>query len=133
MTITATSFQLNLPPVEVKAINRKEGESAIPVLSMVRRARELCGLKQASMAAYMGISEPLLSAQLSDADTDKHLSLRRLSRVTVRDFWALFALLLIEDCGLSVQVLTPQERDALLDMHSAITRYAQVSEWRQRP
>ena len=30
-------------------------------------------------------------------------------------------------------ILTPQERDALLDMHSAITRYAQVSEWRQRP
>ncbi len=129
MSITATSFQLNLPPLEVTPLNRREGES-FPILRLARQARERCGLKQAAMAAYMGISEPLLSAQFSELEIDKHLSLRRLGRVTVHEFWREFAFGILSALGLTVVVVSGAEREALADLQVAISRYVRASQGR---
>lgn len=129
----SASRQLNLPPTEVKAVNHVLNRFQVaPVksvnwLRIARTARERAQLKLAAMAEMMGISEPLLSAQLSDHEDGKHLSMRRLGRVNDASFLREFALLLLEDLGLSVIVVTVEQKAALDRLQAASADYARVS------
>jgi hypothetical protein len=80
-------------------------------------------MKQSAMASYMGISTPLLSAQLSDMEPTKHLSIRRLMRITDPIFWQELALLILEDLGLSVIVVTPEDKAAVEGIHDHWKRH----------
>lgn len=120
-----TSKQLSLGPMEVKPLNRSAVKSVNP-LKCLREARVTVGLKLAAMASAMGISEPLLSAQLSDHDETKHLSLRRLGRVQDVGLWREFCLQMLEDCGFCVVIVTPDQKAALVDVQAACAAYARV-------
>jgi hypothetical protein len=72
----------------------------------------------------MGIGESLLSAQLSDHE-EKHLSLRRLSRVPDVGLWKEFALLLLEDLGFTVIVLDQDQASAFHQLQAASAKFTQ--------
>ena len=123
------SVQINLPPTLVNPVNPSHGRVKVKrlnPLNLVRRAREKCGMKLAAMAMSMGISEPLLSAQLSEQELTKHLSMRKLASVEDVNFWKEFALLILEDLGFSVVVMTPAEKSALAALQSASATYTEL-------
>jgi hypothetical protein len=115
------SVQLNLPPTEVTTVNKRTPSvNRVNPLGWVREAILLSGLKQGAMAYAMGISEPLLSAQLSDHNEDKHLSLRRLSGVDDAGFWCEFALCILESFGKHVIVMTQEQYEVHMAMVAAL-------------
>jgi hypothetical protein len=89
-------------------------------LSWVREAIIRARLSQGYMAAAMGISEPLLSAQLSDHNEDKHLSFRRLSGVDDAGFWCALALCILESFGKRAVVMTEQQYEIHMAMVAAL-------------
>jgi transcriptional regulator with XRE-family HTH domain len=133
------NHQLNLPPAEVEPINRQAkatprnltGDSEnltaaaklINPLRWLRLARERAKLSQRYLASRMEISEQLLSAQLSDHEPDKHLSLRRLGRVPDRELWKEFFLLGLEDLGFKVVVMEPEQFEARNELQRAVVNY----------
>lgn len=121
------NHQLNLPPVEVTPVNRVAVKQVNP-LRWVRTALTRCDLSQRWLAAAMGISEPLVSAQLSDHEPTKHLSLRHLGKVDEVGFWREFCLLALEDLGFTVVICTPEEKAALAGVQVACAHYARVSQ-----
>jgi hypothetical protein len=115
------SVQLTLGPMEVTTVNKpKLPVKNINPLAWVREAILLSRLSQGYMAAAMGISEPLLSAQLSDHNTDKHLSLRRLSRVDDEGFWCELALSILECFGKRAVVMTEEQYEIHMAMVAAL-------------
>jgi hypothetical protein len=119
------SVQLNLPPTEVTTVNKRTPSvNRVNPLGWVREAILLSGLKQGAMAYAMGISEPLLSAQLSDHNEDKHLSLRRLSGVDDAGFWCEFALCILESFGKRVIVMTQEQYEIHIAMVAALVETA---------
>jgi hypothetical protein len=119
------SVQLNLPPTEVTTVNKRPtAVNRVNPLGWVREAILLSGLKQGAMAYAMGISEPLLSAQLSDHNEDKHLSLRRLARVDEAGFWCELALCILESFGKHVIVMTQEQYEIHIAMVAALVETA---------
>jgi hypothetical protein len=114
------SVQLNLPPLEVTKVNRRLPVHHVNPLSWVREAIIRARLSQGYMAAAMGISEPLLSAQLSDHNEDKHLSFRRLSGVDDAGFWCALALCILESFGRRAVVMTEQQYEIHMAMVAAL-------------
>lgn len=68
----------------------------------VRAALGKCGIQQKDAAFRMGISEGLLSRQLSGAE---RISLQQLSKLPL-EFWQWFHLLGVKDAGLPAEVGT---------------------------
>lgn len=128
--MAANTMQRNLPPMLVNPVSPVAAKVAVKrlnPLNLVRQAREKCGMKLASMADAMGISEPLLSAQLSEQEGTKHLSVRRMTGIEDVSFWREFALLILEDLGFTVVLVTPEQKSALTDLQAASAQYAKVS------
>jgi hypothetical protein len=118
---TRKSVQLNLPPLEVTSVNKRTPSvNRVNPLTWVREAILLSRLSQGYVAAAMGISEPLLSAQLSDHNDDKHLSLRRLAGVDDARFWCEFALCILESFGKHVIVMTQEQYEVHMAMVAAL-------------
>jgi hypothetical protein len=119
------SVQLNLPPTLVTTVNKRPPSvNRVNPLAWVREAILLSRLSQGYVAAAMGISEPLLSAQLSDHNDDKHLSLRRLARVDEAGFWCEFALCILESFGKHVIVMTQEQYEVHMAMVAALVEAA---------
>lgn len=97
--------------------------NSVNTLRWVRESLRKCGLSQTYLAAAMGISKPLVSAQLSDHEPDKHLSMRRLGHVDDVNFWREFALLILEDLGFSVVVMDEDQRAAWHQLQVAQANY----------
>lgn len=133
----ARHHQLTIGPLEVPSVNREVNRSqAAPVnqtvktvnpLGWVRESLNRTRLSQTYLAAAMGISEPLVSAQLSEHNVDKHLSMRRLGRVEDVGFWKEFALLILEDLGFHVVVMNHAQYEAHGRMVAAANDYARVN------
>jgi transcriptional regulator with XRE-family HTH domain len=129
--------QLHIPPMEVHSVNREVNRtSAAPVNSPVnavnplrwaREALRRAGLSQTYFAAALGISEPLVSAQLSEHNTDKHLSLRRMRGVQEVSYWKEFFLLGLEDLGFRVVVMTQEQYEAHEHLVASANQYARVA------
>lgn len=130
--------QLNLPPTEVHPVSRTVNRPSLPPvtrpvnglnpLRWVREALSRARLSQGYLAAAMGISEPLISAQLSEHAPGKHLSMRRLGRVQDTGFWREFALLILEDLGLAVVVMDRDQYQAYQHLATAALHYTHVTE-----
>lgn len=122
---TSPIVQLNLPPQEVEPLNPKRlsaqpaSVKAPNLLRITRAALAKSSLSNRWLAHMFGCSEQLVSAQLSDHSDDKHLSMRKLSRVDDAGFWREFLMLLAEDLGLRVIVVTPEQDQALRDVVAA--------------
>lgn len=131
------SLQRPLPPMEVQPItprvNRTQGETvksvgkAVNPLRWLREALRRAHLSQTYLASAMGISEPLLSAQLSEHNTDKHLSLRRLAGAEDVTLWKEFCLLALEDLGFHVVVMDVEEYEAHQQLRAASLNYARTA------
>lgn len=139
----APSVQLNLPPAEVQKVNQPsrmvnyatDGRltptiapvKRVNLLRITREAIKRAHLSQTWFASALGISEPLVSAQLSDHAEDKHLSMRRMGRIDEAGFWREFLMLLAEDIGLTVVVLDAEQKQALTNLQTASAEWARVS------
>lgn len=127
------SVQIPLPPALVQPVNPGVNRSAAqPVkrvnpLAWVRGALLRTQSPQRWLAAVLDISEPLLSAQLSDHNADKHLSLRRLGRVEDVSFWKEFFLLGLEDLGFHVVVMDDAQYEAHQQLTASAVTYARTS------
>lgn len=129
--------QLYMPPTLVEPLPRELNrlpESPVKTsverfnpLKCVRTTLDRLHLSQRWFAATLGISEQLVSAQLSDHNDDKHLSLRRLGRVEDVSFWKEFFLLGLEDLGFCVVLVTPEQKAALVSLQAASAHYTKVS------
>jgi hypothetical protein len=117
---TRKSVQLNLPPLEVTSVHNRRPVKGINPLFWVREAIIRARLSQTYMAAAMGISEALLSAQLSDHNEDKHLSMRRLGGVDDAGFWCSVALCILESFGKHAIVMTEQQYEIHMAMVAAM-------------
>lgn len=128
-----SSIQLNLPPQEVEPINsnrfstKPETVSAPNLLKITRLAMERRRLSNRWLAHVFGCSEQLVGAQLSDHNEDKHLSMRKLSRVDDAGFWREFLMLLAEDLGLHIIVVTPEQHQAIRDVVAASANLQRVN------
>lgn len=125
-------MQRNLPPMEVEALYRERlstaplSVKAPNLLSVTRRALVAAKLSNRWLAHIFGCSEQLVSAQLSD-HTDKHLSMRKLSRIDDAGFWREFLMLLGEDLGLEVIVVTAEQKQAMRDLVAASANLQRVN------
>jgi transcriptional regulator with XRE-family HTH domain len=129
--------QLRIPPMEVQAVNPPVNRSSAaavnsPVktvnpLRWVREALKRARLSQTYFASALGISEPLVSAQLSEHNPDKHLSLRRMGGVDDVSFWREFCLLCLEDLGFRVVIMTPEQYEAHEHLVASANQYARAS------
>lgn len=133
--MSRSNNQLNLPPQEVEPLNRKRlstqpaqllSVKAPNLLSVTRRALANASLSNRWLAHIFGCSEQLVSAQLSD-HSDKHLSMRKLSRIDDAGFWREFLMLLAEDLGLEVIVVTPEQRAAIREVVAASANLQRVN------
>lgn len=128
-TILARHHQLNLPPVEVQPVNRSQGKTvkSINLLKITRQALTKNGLSSRWLSSLFGCSEALISAQLSDHHEEKHLSMRKMGRIEESGFWTEFLMLLAEDLGLEVIVVTPEQKQAIRDVVSASANLQRVN------
>jgi hypothetical protein len=84
------------------------------LLRITRAALERCNLSKRWVAEHvLHCSEQLAGKQLSDDNEDKHLSMRKMSRLEDAGFWREFLYLLAEDLGLDIVVVTREQRAAL--------------------
>jgi hypothetical protein len=124
------SVQIPLPPALVQSVNpgvNRSGAGAVKrvnPLAWVRGALVRSQLPQRWLAAVLDISEPLLSAQLSDHNTEKHLSLRRMGRIEDASFWKEFFLLGLEDLGFHVVVMDEAQYEAHQQLTASAVTYA---------
>jgi hypothetical protein len=120
------SVQLNLPPLEVQRLNQPVVNQAmashvkpdINPLKWFREAAHLAECSQTYLASAVGVSEALLSAQLS-GQQDKHLSLKRAAGIEDVDFWCYFALRILHGIGLYAVVMTAVQYEVHLSMVAA--------------
>jgi hypothetical protein len=125
--------QLNLPPTTVVSVNRSQpfGQPkqvvAVNLLRIVRQALVNSSLSQDWLSALFGCSKQLISAQLSDEQDEKHLSMRKMGRIDDAGFWKEFLLLLAEDLGLEVMVVTPEQKQAIRDVMAASANLQRVN------
>jgi hypothetical protein len=125
--------QLNLPPTTVVSVNRSQpfGQPkqvvAVNLLRIVRQALVKSSLSQDWLSALFGCSKQLISAQLSDEQDEKHLSMRKMGRIDDAGFWKEFLLLLAEDLGLEVMVVTPEQKQAIRDVMAASANLQRVN------
>jgi hypothetical protein len=108
------SVQMPLPVMEVNSVNR---DGLTPVnsvnrerewLGLVPRAMEIAGVTRQEYAGYVGVSEQLLSMQLSAVE-NKHLSFRRMWR-TPSALMQELVLLIIDFYHLPIGNLSEQDR-----------------------
>jgi hypothetical protein len=120
------SVQLNLPPLEVQRLNQPVVNQAMAAQAKLdiapvrwfREAAHLADCSQTYLASAFGISEALLSAQLSE-QPDKHLSLHRAAGVKDVDFWCYFALRILHGIGLCAVVMNAVQYEVHLSMVAA--------------
>jgi hypothetical protein len=100
------SRQLNLPPSEVKPLQSRyedrseELQTDAEWRGLVETARQKSGYSMKAMAMDLGITAPLLTAQLA-GEPKNHLSLWRMRGLS-REFWQEFVVLIVRFYDLTI-------------------------------